>query len=62
MLLIQRHRLRGYDAMQLAASLPANDLLIAADLSAVTFVAANDDLVVAARAEELTAENPNRHP
>ncbi|MCX7789542.1 MAG: type II toxin-antitoxin system VapC family toxin [Chloroflexaceae bacterium] len=60
--LTQRHRLRGYDAVQLAAALLANEPLIAAGLPALTFVAADDDLVAAARAEGLPAENPNRHP
>lgn len=62
MLLTQRHRLRGYDAVQLAAALLANEPLVAAGLAALTFVAADDDLVAAARAEGLTAENPNQHP
>jgi hypothetical protein len=30
-------------------------------LSSLTFVAADDDLVTAARAEGLAAENPNSH-
>lgn len=62
MLLTQRHRLRGYDAVQLAAALLANEPLVAAGLAALTFVAADDDLVAAARAEGLPAENPNQHP
>ncbi len=60
--LTQRHRLRGYDAVQLAAALAANEPLTAAGLAALTFVAADDDLVAAARAEGLLAENPNQHP
>jgi uncharacterized protein len=57
--LTQNHKLRGYDAVQLATSLVANGVLITAGLSHLTFVAADDDLVVAARAEGLAAENPN---
>lgn len=60
--LTQRRRLRGYDAVQLAAALTANEPLTAAGLAALTFVAADDDLVAAARAEGLPAENPNQHP
>jgi uncharacterized protein len=60
--LTQRHRLRGYDAVQLAAALLANAPLVAADLPALTFVAADHDLVAAARAEGLAAENPNQQP
>ncbi|NWG21655.1 MAG: hypothetical protein HXY39_15200 [Chloroflexi bacterium] len=47
--------------MQLAAALAANEPLVAAGLPALTFLAADDDLVVAARAEGLPAENPNQH-
>jgi predicted nucleic acid-binding protein len=57
MQLTQQHRLRGYDAIQLAAGLAA-----AAVLPALTLVGADDDLLAAARAEGLAAENPNLHP
>lgn len=59
--LTQRHRLRGYDAVQLAAALDANTTIIAAGLPTLTFVAADDDLLAAARAEGLAAANPNQH-
>ncbi len=61
MLLTQRHRLRGYDAVQLAAALLANQPLIAAGLPALTFIAADEDLIAAARTEGLPAENPNAY-
>jgi len=61
-ILTQNHRLRGYDAVQLATALTANAVLTSAGLSPLTFVAADDDLVQAARAEGLAAENPNAHP
>lgn len=61
-MLTQRHRLRGYDAVQLAAALLANQPLIAAGLPALTFIAADEDLIAAARAEGLPAENPNAYP
>lgn len=57
--LTQNHRLLGYDAVQLASALVTNDLLAAAGLLHLTFVAADDDLMVAARLEGLIAENPN---
>jgi hypothetical protein len=60
--LTQTHKLRGYDAVQLAAALIANDVLTAAGLAPLVFVAADDDLVTAARAEGLTTDNPNLHP
>jgi predicted nucleic acid-binding protein len=60
--LTQNHKLRGYDAIQLATALIANDALLAAGLSPLTIVAADDDLVAAAAAEGLNTENPNHHP
>ena len=60
--LTQRHRLRGYDAVQLATALAAESSLVAAGLPGLTFVAADADLVAAARAEGLGADDPNLHP
>ena len=54
--LTQAHRLRGYDAVQLATALAAGALL-----PALTFVAADADLLAAARAEGLLAEDPGQH-
>jgi predicted nucleic acid-binding protein len=54
--LTQVYRLRGYDAVQLAVALAA-----AAVLPGLVFVAADDDLLAAARGEGLAAENPNQH-
>jgi len=54
--LTQRHRLRGYDAVQLAAALTAATIL-----PGLVFIAADDDLLAAARAEGLATENPNQH-
>jgi hypothetical protein len=60
--LTQSHRLRGYDAVQLATALRANELLTAARLPALTFVAADSNLIAAASAEGLSVDNPNQHP
>ena len=60
--LTQRHRLRGYDAVQLATALEANSSLLRAGLQGLTFVAADADLVSAARGEGLLADDPNLHP
>lgn len=60
--LTQNHRLRGYDAVQLATALVTNETLVAAGLSGLTFVAADDDLLAAARSEGLTSDNPNNYP
>ncbi|WP_448541552.1 type II toxin-antitoxin system VapC family toxin [Roseiflexus sp.] len=61
-LLAQQHRLRGYDAVRLAVALLANKYYHSARMPGLTFVAADDDLVAAARAEGLAAENPNNYP
>ncbi len=60
--LTQRHRLRGYDAVQLVTALAANNTLLRIALPGLTFVAADADLVAAARAEGLGADDPNLHP
>ena len=59
--LTQSYRLRGCDAIQLAAALNANRDLLAAGLSPLTFVASDEDLLAAARGEGLATENPERH-
>jgi predicted nucleic acid-binding protein len=59
MTLAERHGLRGYDSVQLAAALALQAARQALDLSAVTFVCADDRLNAAAMAEGLSVENPN---
>ena len=60
--LTQNHKLRGYDAVQLATALVADEALTAAGLSRLTFVAADENLLTAANAEGVTTEDPNSHP
>lgn len=60
--LTQRHRLRGYDAVQLATALNVHAKALAAGLPSPTFIVADNDLVAAAQAEGLAADNPNVHP
>lgn len=60
--LTQNHRLRGCDAIQLATALVTNAAFGAAGAALLTFVAADDDLLIAARTEGLVADNPNLHP
>lgn len=55
--LAQRYPLKAYDAVQLSLALHANALLKADGLS-LTFVSGDDQLLLAARAEGLMAENP----
>lgn len=62
MRLTQNHRLRGYDAVQLATALIVNKQYLAAGLPALTFLSADDDLLAAARVEGLAADNPNNYP
>lgn len=60
--LAQRHRLRGYDAVQLAAALLANQAQAATIRAALVFVSADNDLLLAAQAEGLTTDNLLNHP
>ena len=57
--LTKRQRLRGYDAVQLAAALTINASLMQASLPPITFVAADRNLLQAAQGESLNTENPN---
>lgn len=54
--LTQRYRLRGYDAVQLASA-----LVVARSLAGVILISADHDLIAAAQAEHLTADNPNAY-
>ncbi len=58
-LLTQQHRLRGYDALQLATALRVNEQYLRAGLPILTFVAADRDLLAAVRFAGLPTENPN---
>lgn len=60
--LTRRQKLRGYDAIHLACALAVNKPLVEYDLPPLTFIAADDNLLAAARSEGLAAENPNDHP
>ena len=60
--LVQAHRLRGYDAIQLAAALEIAAELAALGFPFLIFVAADNDLNAAAIVEGLVVDNPNSHP
>ena len=62
MTLAERHSLRGYDAVQLAAALELQTALTASGLPALTLVSADAELNTAATAEGLTIEDPNLYP
>jgi len=60
--LAQMHGLRGYDAVQLAASLDVNTERRGYGFAPLTLVSADTDLNQAAIVEGLSLENPNDHP
>ena len=62
MSLATKHALRGYDAIQLATALEANDERISNNLPALILVSADTELNTAAKAEGLAVENPNNYP
>lgn len=59
--LTQDHRLRGYDAVQLATALVTNETLKSHNLSPLVFVAGDDDLLTDAKAQNLLIDNPLDH-
>jgi predicted nucleic acid-binding protein len=58
----EKHGLRGYDAMQLAAALVAHERRQASKLPPLTLLSADGELNTAATAEGLVVEDPNAHP
>lgn len=61
-LLTQKHKLRGCDSIQLATAPLANKALVLNSFHPLTFVAADKDLLQAAKAEGLKTENPATSP
>lgn len=59
--LAEKHALRGYDAVQLAAALEANAERARTSLPPLVLVTADGDLLTAAVAEGLPTDNPNAH-
>lgn len=60
--LVQRYKLRGYDAIQLAAGLQVNQICTAAGLNPIIFLSADKELSAAARSEGLIVDDLNAHP
>jgi len=60
--LTQSYRLRGYDAVQLATALTANNDLVEQEHPPLVFIASDRDLLAAAQAEGLPADDPLDHP
>jgi predicted nucleic acid-binding protein len=61
MAIAERHGLRGYDAVQLAAALSLRDELAGLNGVKLVLVSADGELNAAAEAEGLDVENPNEH-
>jgi hypothetical protein len=59
--LAEKHGLRGYDAVQLAAVLAANNERVRLSLPPLILVAADNELLAASMAEGLTTDDPNNH-
>ena len=59
--LTQSHRLRGYDAVQLATALVAGQALETVQRTPPVFVASDEDLLAAASAEHLVTVSPLDH-
>ena len=62
MLAARKHRLRAYDAVQLAVLLEVQRLQQHGGLGPVTLVSADRDLNAAAAAEGIAVDDPNTHP
>jgi predicted nucleic acid-binding protein len=59
--LVRKHTLRAYDAVQMASALRMQPSFAGSRYASLTFVAADDRLLAAAKAEGLQTDNPNRH-
>jgi predicted nucleic acid-binding protein len=59
--LVERHQLRGYDAVHLAAAIELQAVRQAMRLPALIFVSADTDQARAAVVEGLATEDPNLH-
>jgi uncharacterized protein len=57
-----KHELRGYDAVQLASAVAANNLRKVNGLLPIIFVSSDNALNSAAQSEGLTTDNPNNYP
>lgn len=59
--LAQKHGLRAYDAVQLAAALDTSRVVSQVDSTELTLISGDLDLNAAAAAEGLNVEDPNTH-
>jgi predicted nucleic acid-binding protein len=56
------HKLRGYDAIQLASALLIEERMTAQGVGPLTLISADEELNQAAQAEGLLTDDPNLHP
>lgn len=61
MMLAEKHALRGYDAVQLAAALQAQRRRAARAIPALTLISADGGLTAAGAAEGFMTDDPNTH-
>ncbi len=62
MTLAEKHRLRGYDAVQLAAAVELQTVALTTGLPTLVFVRADNHLNAAANREGLSVDDSNLHP
>lgn len=58
----EKHKLRAYDAVQLAVALTLNDFVKQQGIQPIVFIACDGDLLTAAIAEQLYVDDPLQHP
>lgn len=59
--LTTRHKLRGYDAVHLACALHLSQIMTTNGFATLLFVSADHELLRAAQAEGLDADDPNKY-
>ena len=60
--LAEKHQLRGYDSVHLAAALRLQEIRLTMELPVLTFVSADQDQLQVAVVEGLLVEDPNNYP
>jgi predicted nucleic acid-binding protein len=60
--LAETHKLRGYDAIQLASALLIEERMTMRGVGPLTLISADGELNEAAQAEGLLTDDPNQHP
>ena len=58
---LENHALRAYDSIQLASAIEAHVQLLESGLEPLTFISADNRLLLAAQSEGLATDDPNLH-